>query len=140
MYINYNNYSLHYPYQGNETVDSLVFMLPAYNDENNQQLFNGHLSIITVERFLFFLFYLLVLPISILLFALLLRFLRRQGFITPGTAEELLLQCHSVLRGVNASLSSSPSVDNDNRHESISSSNNDKKAGIGNNISPVFLV
>jgi len=136
MYINYNNYSLHYPYQGNETIDSLVFMLPVYDDadENNKPFFNGQLSMITVERFLFFIFYLLVLPISLLLFALLLRFLRRQGFITPGTAEELLLQCHSILRGVNASLSSSNSVNNDNQndhgaYESInnSGSSNSKK-------------
>ena len=134
MYINYNNYSLHYPYQGNETIDSLLFMLPVYDDanENNQFILNGHLSMITVERFLFFIFYLLVLPISLLLFALLLRFLRRQGFITPGTAEELLLQCHSILRGVNASLSSSNSVNNDNQvdhgvHESISNNSSNSK-------------
>jgi len=82
------------------------------------------------RSFLLLLLYLLFLPIASLCFHLLLRYMRRRGFVERETAEALLRQCHSVLLRANDSyaLSSGYFTKNSNNNNSdyAGSSNSEK--------------
>lgn len=109
MYI-MNNKSI-YPFKDNQS-NSQIFILHSERAKNIYEPYKN-IDIFSFDRlFLFLLYYLIFLPVTLLLFTLLLHFLRRYGLITRGTAEELLLQCHAVLRGVNATVSATSSINN----------------------------
>ena len=64
------------------------------------------------RTFILFTLYLLFLPLATLSFHLLLRYMRRCGFIERETAEALLQQCHQVLLRANDSLTLSHCLSN----------------------------
>ena len=72
--------------------------------DNSEYLINS--DNMPIDNTLFLLHYIIFMPVVVLVFALLLRYLRRQGFIDKGTSEEMLTQCNSVLRNVNVALNS----------------------------------
>ena len=69
---------------------------------------------------LFLLHYLIFMPVVICMFAILLRYLRKMGFIDKGTSHELVTQCISILDNVNVALSSASTSSSNN---SVTSTN-----------------
>jgi hypothetical protein len=77
--------------------------------------------------FILFTLYLLFFPLATLSFHLLLRYMRRRGFIERETAEGLLHQCHNVLLHANDSLTLSRCFSTCQTHLNKSKSNDGSK-------------